>query len=61
MNKDMVIIKLREDLNILEEEYEVEKLGLFGSYALESNTEESDIDIFVKLKKTIGFKFLSHF
>ncbi len=57
MTKKEIIDKLREDYEFLEKEYNIEKVGIFGSYALEKNTEESDIDILVKLKKPIGFKF----
>ncbi len=40
--------------------YDIERIGLFGSYAREEATAKSDIDIFVKMKpnlfKVIGLK-----
>ncbi|MFY0600112.1 MAG: nucleotidyltransferase family protein [Cyclobacteriaceae bacterium] len=42
---------------ILGQEYGVEKIGYFGSFASETQTEESDIDILVSLSKSVGWKF----
>ena len=35
-----------------QEKYNIEKIGLFGSYAREEAHEDSDIDIVINLKKT---------
>lgn len=34
--------------------YNAERIGIFGSFARGENTEQSDIDILVKFKKTIS-------
>jgi predicted nucleotidyltransferase len=36
----------------------VEKIGVFGSYLRNEQTELSDIDILVEFKKPVGFEFL---
>jgi len=33
-------------------EYGIEKIGLFGSYAKGTATEQSDVDVFISLKNT---------
>ena len=57
--KNQIINKLRELKPILFAEYSVREIGIFGSYADETNTEESDIDILVEFEKPIGWKFFS--
>ena len=57
MNQESIVLKLREDFEILTNEYNIEKIGIFGSYANNSNNEDSDIDLVVKFKKPIGFKY----
>ena len=34
------------------QEYGIEEIGIFGSYARNEATENSDVDVFVKLKHT---------
>lgn len=59
MNKNEILIKLKELKPIYQNEG-LEILGVFGSYAKETNTKYSDIDIAYKLdydkfsKKYIG-------
>ena len=57
--KNQIINKLRELKPILFSEYSVKEIGIFGSYANETHTEESDIDILVEFDKPIGWKFFS--
>ena len=57
--KSEVITKLKEIKPLLFKEYSVKSIGLFGSYADETNTEESDIDILVEFEKPIGWKFFT--
>ncbi len=40
-------------------DYSVIEIGLFGSFANETNDENSDIDILVELEKPIGWKFFT--
>lgn len=49
MNKKIILNCLKNHLQEFKEKYNVEKIGLFGSYARDEATEESDIDIFVKM------------
>jgi uncharacterized protein len=49
LNKTVIVDFLKKNLPLLKEKYNVEKIGLFGSYARDEATEESDIDIFVKM------------
>lgn len=57
--KSEVIMKLKEIKPLLFNEYSVKSIGLFGSYADETNTEDSDIDILVEFEKPIGWKFFT--
>lgn len=57
--KNQIINKLREMKPLLFTEYSVKEIGIFGSYADETNTEESDIDLLVEFDKPIGWKFFS--
>jgi predicted nucleotidyltransferase len=42
---------------LLEEKFHVDKIGYFGSYARNEHSKESDIDILVSFKKTLGWEF----
>lgn len=42
----------------LAEKFFVSKIGLFGSYARNQHSEESDIDILVEFSKPVGFEFI---
>ena len=59
MTKVDVLNKLKELKPVLSKEYAVKKIGVFGSFSDESNTDDSDIDILVELEKPIGWKFFS--
>ncbi len=50
MNKDIILNYLKKHKNEFMEKYNVEKIGLFGSYARGEAREDSDIDIFVRMK-----------
>ena len=39
-------------------EYGVKRIGIFGSFAKEIQTEQSDIDVFVEFDRPIGLKFM---
>jgi len=59
MTKNDILSKLTELKPFLYSNYSVKKIGLFGSYADDSNTENSDIDLLVVLEKPIGWRFFS--
>ena len=49
--------KLRELKPILLQRYFVDKIGYFGSYSRNEQSEYSDIDIVVSLHKPLGWEF----
>ena len=49
-NKAEILQILNEQRKYIEETYEVDKIGLFGSYAKGTQSEDSDIDIYVEFK-----------
>src|SRR5574344_1059390 len=51
INKKEILNKLRELKPILERDYNITEVGLFGSYVREEQKDESDIDILVDYKK----------
>lgn len=51
MKNDILNI-LKSEKPILAKEFGVEEIGVFGSVARDTDSEESDIDIMVKLNKT---------
>ena len=53
MTKYDVVNYLKEHYLEFHELYNVEEIGLFGSYARDEATEDSDIDIFVTMKPSI--------
>lgn len=50
MNKHEILQKLSEHKDYIQKNYEVEKIGLFGSYAKGLENDNSDIDIYVEFK-----------
>ena len=49
LTKEIILQKLREIKPQLQEKYNLTELALFGSYARDEQTIESDIDIMVKM------------
>jgi predicted nucleotidyltransferase len=50
MTKQYVVNYLRQNKEAFRQKYAVEQIGLFGSYARDEATQESDVDIFVQMK-----------
>jgi predicted nucleotidyltransferase len=50
MTKVEILNELFKHKSYLQEHFEVEKIGLFGSYAKDKQTEQSDIDIYVEFR-----------
>lgn len=59
MTKHDIITKLKELKPLLYQEFSVKEIGVFGSFADNTNTDQSDIDILVELEKPIGWKFFT--
>ena len=53
IDKTNILNYLKEHYYEFKNKYNVEKIGLFGSYARDEATENSDIDIFVKMKPSL--------
>lgn len=49
MTKEFILNYLKAQKPYLEKEFDVKKIGLFGSYAKEQQTARSDIDIIVDM------------
>ncbi|MEQ9715519.1 MAG: nucleotidyltransferase family protein [Candidatus Asgardarchaeum sp.] len=59
ITKEKVLEILRKELPYLRKKYKVKRIGVFGSFARNEQTFESDIDILVEFEKPIGlFKFI---
>ncbi|GJQ59628.1 MAG: nucleotidyltransferase [Candidatus Scalindua sp. AMX11] len=58
MDKTEIKRLINEHYDILVTEYGVSKVGIFGSAAKGTMTEDSDLDIYVEFKKPIGFTFV---
>ncbi len=60
MQKETIINYLINHKQEFQKKYEIEKIGLFGSYARDEAHQDSDIDIFVQMKpdffKLVGLK-----
>lgn len=50
MTKDEILNELSKNKSYIQQKFEVDKIGLFGSYAKDKQTEDSDIDIYVEFK-----------
>jgi len=50
MTKSDVLNYLKKHFQQFHTQYNIEKIGLFGSYARDKATQNSDVDIFVKMK-----------
>jgi len=58
LNKEDIITKLKLELPYLKQEFRIKRIGLFGSFANETQSTDSDIDIIVEFEKPIGLKFM---
>ena len=59
LDKNEILDKLRELKPILSEEYAVKEIGIFGSFAMNEASDESDIDVLVELHRPIGWEFFT--
>jgi predicted nucleotidyltransferase len=59
-NREDILSRLRESKRILQAEFPVKRIALFGSYALGTQvTGKSDIDILVEVDPSIGLGFVT--
>jgi len=59
VGKNDITKKLDELKPVLQNKYNVKRIGVFGSYARDEQREESDIDLLVEFNKPVGLKFVS--
>ena len=57
VTKESVIKKLRRESPKLKADFGVTRLAIFGSFASNTQTKRSDVDIVVELDKPLGFRF----
>ena len=55
LSKKTVLDILEAEIPYLMKEYQAIKIGVFGSYAREEQTEKSDIDLLVEFNKPISY------
>jgi hypothetical protein len=58
LTQEKILQVLKKEMPYFTTEYGVKKIGIFGSYAKEMQTEQSDIDLFVEFDRPIGLKFM---
>ncbi len=58
LTKERILTLLRSEMPALRQEYGVEQLALYGSFAKGQHKKKSDIDILVQLMKPLGLKFI---
>ena len=49
---------LKEQKSYLSENFHVKRIGLFGSYARDEESAESDIDLLVEFSRPVGLEFI---
>lgn len=49
MTRDEILNFLKNHKEVLRQEFKVSRIGLFGSYATGTQTDESDIDVLVSM------------
>ncbi len=58
MTEETVQERFGENFPHLVQEYGVERIGLLGSFANGTASDDSDIDVVVELRQPIGFRFM---
>ena len=54
VDRDEILSFLREKKDVLFSKYQLSKIGLFGSFARNEGTEDSDIDLIVEFQPDTG-------
>jgi predicted nucleotidyltransferase len=58
LNKSDILILINKNLPYLTKEFNISRIGLFGSYAKENPNDNSDIDIVARFEQPPGLKFI---
>jgi predicted nucleotidyltransferase len=59
ITRNEIVTKLTELKPLLRTTYAVKEIGLFGSFADNTFTDDSDIDLLVEFQHPIGWKYFS--
>lgn len=59
LTKSEILAKLKELLPFLKSEFCVKEIGLFGSFADDTGSDKSDIDLIVEFSSPPGWKYLT--
>ncbi len=59
LTREQVISILKKELPKLRDEYGVERIVLYGSFAKGTQKKKSDVDILVDIRRPIGLEFVS--
>lgn len=57
LTRENIIAILKRESGKLKADFGVKKIALFGSFAGNTQTDTSDVDIMIELERPIGFKF----
>jgi len=58
LTKKQILLKLKQELPILEKEYHIKRIAIFGSYVTGNQNMDSDIDLVLEFSTPIGLKFI---
>ncbi|MGL5080099.1 MAG: nucleotidyltransferase family protein [Microcoleaceae cyanobacterium] len=56
--QEAIVDCLRQQLDYLREQFYVKRIGLFGSFATETATATSDVDLVIEFDQPIGLRFV---
>jgi predicted nucleotidyltransferase len=57
-SRNEIIKKIKEQYPYLLRQYGIRRIGIFGSVAMDTAGQDSDIDIVVEFDRPIGLKFM---
>lgn len=58
LTKEETQRKLRESFPELSRRYGLKRIGIFGSVARDSQSEDSDVDLVVEFERPVGLRFV---
>ena len=58
LTKNHIIQILEREQPFLKRNFGVKKIAIFGSFAMDTAKNKSDVDIFVELQKPLGLEFI---
>ncbi len=58
LNKKNIIEILKKEQGFLKNQFGVKRIAIFGSFATDTASENSDVDIFLEFDKPLGLRFI---